>query len=119
VTADDGGASPLIAYPEAPGPWETFDEIDLGNGDIALRAEINNKYVTAASTETLTARSDRIGTAETFSLIFNGDGSVSFRSKSNGRYVTVPAGTAKPLICDKSSIGDSEKFTRSILGQSG
>ncbi|MFI6070548.1 protein kinase [Actinoplanes sp. NPDC051343] len=119
VTADDGGASPLIAYPEAPGPWETFDEIDLGNGDIALRAEINNKYVTAAPTETLTARSDRIGTAETFSLIFNGDGSVSFRSKSNGRYVTVPAGTAKPLICDKSSIGDSEKFTRSILGQSG
>jgi serine/threonine protein kinase len=119
VTADDGGASPLIAYPGSAGAWETFDEIDLGNGDIALRAEINNKYVTASSTETLTARSDHVGTAETFGLVFNSDGSVSFKSKTNGKYVTVPAGTAQPLICSKSTIGDSEKFTRSILSQSG
>jgi hypothetical protein len=119
VTADDGGASPLIAFPDSAGAWETFDEIDLGNGDIALRAEINNKYVTAAATETLTARSDHIGTAETFGLVFNSDGSVSFQSKSNGKYVTVPPGTAQPLVCDKSSIGDAEKFSRSIIGQSG
>lgn len=119
MTADDGGESPLIAYPQSAGAWETFDEIDLGNGSIALRAEINNKFVTATATETLIATSDHVGTAETFGLIFNSDGSVSFKSKTNGKYVTVPAGTAKPLVCDKSSIGETEKFTRSIIGQTG
>jgi eukaryotic-like serine/threonine-protein kinase len=119
MTADDGGASPLIAYPDSPGAWETFDEIDLGNGDIALRAEINNKYVTASATQTLIARSDRITAAETFSLIFNSDGSVSFKSHADNKYVTVPAGTAKPLTNNKSAITDAEKFTRTIIGQSG
>jgi serine/threonine protein kinase len=119
MTADEGGASPLIAYPDSPGAWETFDEIDLGNGDIALRAEINNKFVTATATGTLIARSDHVGPAETFGLVFNRDGSVSFKSHSNGRYVTVPAGTAKPLLCAKTSIGDTEEFTRTIIGQSG
>jgi serine/threonine protein kinase len=119
VSADNGGASPLIAFPDSPGPWETFDEVDLGDGHIALRAEFNNKFVTAASTGTLTARSDQVGTAETFSLVFNSDGSVSLKSKSNGKYVTVPAGSAKPMLADQSSIGDTEKFDRTVIGQSG
>jgi hypothetical protein len=118
VSATDSGASPLIAYPDSAGAWETFDEIDLGNGDIALRAEINNKYVTASSTRTLIAQSDHVTAAETFSLIFNSDGSVSFKSHANGKYVTVPAGTAEPLTNDKSTITDAEKFTRTIIGQS-
>jgi serine/threonine protein kinase len=118
MTADDGGESPLIAYPDSAGAWETFDEIDLGNGDVALRAEINNKYVTASAAETLIAQSDHITAAETFSLVFNSDGSVSFKSHANGKYVTVPAGTAKPLTNDKSAITSTEKFTRTIIGQS-
>lgn len=118
MTADDGGASPLIAFPDSPGAWETFDEINLGNGNIALRAEINMKFVTVGATETLLATSDHVGTAETFSLVFNSDGSVSFKSKTNGKYLTVPAGTAKPLVCDKTSAGESEKFGRTIIGQS-
>jgi serine/threonine protein kinase len=118
VTADDGGASPLIAYPDSPGAWETFDEIDLGNGNIALRAEINNKFVTATSTGTLIARSDHITAAETFTLVFNSDGTVSFRAHLNNKYVTVPSGVARPLTADKSAIGTTEKYTRSLIGQS-
>ncbi len=121
VSADDEGASPLIAFPDSPGPWETFDEVDLGNGEIALRAEINNRFVTATASgsQALVARSNHITTAEKFSLIFNADGSISLRSQANGKYVTVPSGTAQPLINSKTAIGSAEEFTRSIIGQSG
>jgi hypothetical protein len=121
MTADNAGTSPLIAFPDSAGPWETFDEVDLGNGTIALRAEINNKFVTATATGTtgLIARSNHVTTAETFTLVFNNDGSVSFRSAVNGRYVTVPPGSAQPLINVKTTIGSAEEFTRTVIGQSG
>jgi len=47
VTAENGGASPLIANRTGVGSWETFTEFDAGNGNIALRAMNNGKYVTA------------------------------------------------------------------------
>src|SRR6202043_3683903 len=47
VTADNAGASPLIANRTAIGTWEEFDLLDAGNGNIALRAHANNMIVTA------------------------------------------------------------------------
>ncbi|WP_436532061.1 protein kinase domain-containing protein [Actinoplanes sp. HUAS TT8] len=114
VTADDEGTSPLIAFPEVAGAWETWDEIDLGNGDIALRAEINDKYVTATAdgTEPLIASRDRIGRTETFHLVENADGTVSLLARANGKYVSAARDGARPLINDKRAIGESEKFNR-------
>jgi len=45
VTAENAGASPLIANRTAIGPWEQFDEIDLGNGNIAVRADTHSTQV--------------------------------------------------------------------------
>jgi len=114
VTADDGGDSPLIAFPQALGPWETWDEVDLGNGDIALRSEFNTKYVTAdsAGVQPLIASKTTVGKAETFRLVHNADGSVSFLARANGKYVTAPGGGNEPLINNQSAIGDAEKFDR-------
>jgi eukaryotic-like serine/threonine-protein kinase len=116
VAADDGGTSPLLAYPDAIGPWETWDEIDLGNGDIALRAEINEKYVTAdsAGTQPLIADQDSVGRSETFHLVHNADGSVSFLARANSKYVTAAEAGAKPLINNRATIGESEKFDRIV-----
>ncbi|HEY0808152.1 MAG TPA: GDSL-type esterase/lipase family protein, partial [Pseudonocardiaceae bacterium] len=47
VTADNAGASPLIANRTAIGTWEQFDELDQGNGNIALRAHANGNIVSA------------------------------------------------------------------------
>jgi hypothetical protein len=47
VCADNAGASALIANRTAIGPWETFDVLDAGNGNIALRSRADNQIVTA------------------------------------------------------------------------
>ncbi|MEV5750462.1 hypothetical protein AB0L00_21800 [Actinoallomurus sp. NPDC052308] len=109
VTAESAGASPLIANRTAIGPWEQFDEFDLGNGGIALLAHANGEYVTAddGGAAPLIADGTSVGLGQTFTLVHNSDGSVSLRAKVNNAYVT--AGDA-PLIADKTTVGPSEEF---------
>jgi lysophospholipase L1-like esterase len=109
VTAENAGAAALIANRTAIGLWEQFDEIDAGNGNIALRAHANNKIVTAGSTP-LIASSTSIGTAETFQLVHNSDGSVTLKSVLNGLYVTAENAGAASLIANRAAIGGWEEF---------
>jgi hypothetical protein len=112
VTADNAGASALIANRTAIGGWEQFDQIDAGNGNIALRAHANSLYVTAdnAGASPLIANRTAIGTWETFQLIHNTDGSVSLRSLANNNYVTADNAGASPLIANRTAIGTWESF---------
>jgi lysophospholipase L1-like esterase len=112
VTAENAGASPLIANRTAIGTWEQFDELDLGNGDIALRAHANGDIVTAenAGASALIANRTAVGAWETFALIHNGDGSVSFRAMANGKIVTAENAGASPLIANRTAIGPWEEF---------
>jgi lysophospholipase L1-like esterase len=112
VTADNAGASPLIANRTAIGSWEQFDEIDQGSGNIGLRAHANSHYVTAenAGASALIANRTAIGLWETFQLIHNGDGSVSLRALVNNMYVTADNAGASPLIANRTAIGLWEEF---------
>jgi hypothetical protein len=71
VTADNAGASPLIANRTAVGQSETFQLINNSNGTISLRALANNMIVTAdnAGASALIANRTAIGTWEQFTLI--------------------------------------------------
>jgi len=112
VTADNAGASALVANRTAIGVWETFDEIDLGGGNIALQAHANNNYVTAdnAGANPLIANRGAIGPWETFLLVPNADGSVSLKAGANGKYVSADNAGASPLIANRTAIGVWEEF---------
>ncbi|MEN3360765.1 MAG: hypothetical protein V7637_4747, partial [Mycobacteriales bacterium] len=112
VTADNAGASPLIANRATIGPWEQFDRQDLGGGNIALRSHANNMFVTAenAGAAALIANRAAVGQWETFALIRNADGSVSLRAAANNMYVTAEAAGASPLIANRAAIGAWEEF---------
>jgi hypothetical protein len=71
VTADNAGASPLIANRTAVGPWETFQLIHNGDGSVSLRAMANGNIVTAdnAGASPLIANRTAVGTWEEFDLI--------------------------------------------------
>ncbi len=109
VTAENAGDAALIANRTAIGPWESFDEVDAGNGAVALRAHANNKFVTAG-TSPLIANSSTVGTGQTFTLIHNSDGSVSLKATANGDYVTAENTGADPLIANRTAIGPWEGF---------
>ncbi|MCU1675859.1 MAG: hypothetical protein JWM93_617, partial [Frankiales bacterium] len=113
VTADNAGASPLIANKTAIGTWEQFDRITNADGTISLRAHANNLFVTAdnGGSSPLIANRTAIGGAwEVFDLIRNADGSVSLRSKANNLIVTAENAGASALIANRSTIGGWEEF---------
>ena len=112
VTAENAGASALIANRTAIGPWEQFDEIDEGNGAIALRAHANGLLVTAdnAGASPLIANRTAVGQWETFDLVHNADGSVSLRAHADNDYVTAENAGASSLIANRTAIGGWEEF---------
>src|SRR3984885_10872026 len=71
VTADNAGASPLIANRTAIGTWETFQLIQNPGGTVSLLALADNRYVTAenAGASPLIANRTAVGTWEQFDLI--------------------------------------------------
>jgi hypothetical protein len=71
VTADNAGASPLIANRTAIGPWEEFDLLNNADGSVSFRAHANSMIVTAdnAGASALIANRTTIGTWEQFTPI--------------------------------------------------
>jgi hypothetical protein len=113
VTADNAGASPLIANRTAIGTWEQFDLINNSNGTISFRAHANNMIVTAdnAGASPLIANRTAIGTWEQFTLINNSNGTISLRAMANNMIVTADNAGASPLIANRTAIGTWEQFT--------
>ncbi|HEU5474728.1 MAG TPA: family 43 glycosylhydrolase [Actinophytocola sp.] len=109
VTAENAGASPLIANRTTIGLWEQFDLINNANGSVSFRARANNNYVCAdnAGASALIANRTAIGPWEEFDLINNANGSVSLRARANNNIVTADA---NPLIANRTTIGASEQF---------
>jgi lysophospholipase L1-like esterase len=112
VTADNDGGSALIANRTAIGPWEQFDEISEGSGQVALRAHANGLIVTAdnAGAAPLIANRTAVGGWETFQLVTNPDGSISLKAQADGDYVTAEDAGAQPLIANRTAIGSWEEF---------
>jgi len=112
VTADNAGASPLIANRTAVGPWESFDLITNADGSVSFRAHANGDIVTAdnAGASPLIANRTAIGPWEEFDLLHNSDGSVSFRSHADNDIVTADNAGAAPLIANRTAIGPWEEF---------
>jgi chitinase len=112
VTADNAGASPLIANKTAIGTWEQFDRINNSDGSVSFRAHANNQFVCADNygNNPLIANRTTIGAWEAFDLIHNADGSYSLRSHSNNLYVTADNAGSSPLIANRTAIGAWEEF---------
>ncbi|BBI31691.1 hypothetical protein KCTCHS21_10900 [Cohnella abietis] len=112
VTAENAGASALIANRATAGGWEQFAVEDAGGGTIALKAQINSKYVTATSSGAgnLIAQASTIGSWEKFRWIDNGDGTFSLQSAGNNQYVCADNAGVASLIANRAAIGPWEKF---------
>ncbi|ACU74079.1 hypothetical protein Caci_5220 [Catenulispora acidiphila DSM 44928] len=112
VTADNAGASPLIANRTAIGTWEQFDLITNSDGSVSLRAHANGDIVSAdnAGASPLIANRTAIGQWESFDLLTNADGSVSLRAHANGDIVTADNAGAAALIANRTAIGPWEEF---------
>ncbi|PWR10659.1 glycosyl hydrolase [Micromonospora acroterricola] len=102
----------LIANRSAIGTSERFDLVDVGGGNVALRAKVNGMYVAAenAGAAPLIANRATAGAWETFQVVRNSDGTVSLRALVNNRYVAAENAGAAALIANRTAIGQWEKF---------
>ncbi|MEU4397735.1 PKD domain-containing protein [Micromonospora orduensis] len=86
-----------------------YDLADAGNGQVALVARANGRYVTQVLNEALNAASQVVGTTEKFTVVRNTDGTVSLKA-SNNLHVTADPSGAVTLSASVTVIGTWEKF---------
>ncbi|MFI6237787.1 PKD domain-containing protein [Micromonospora sp. NPDC050784] len=86
-----------------------YDLADAGNGQAALVARANGRYVAQLADGTLNAESQVVGASEKFTVVRNGDGTVSLKA-SNGLYATADPSGALTLSASRPTISTWEKF---------
>ena len=106
-----GFSAPLIA--NCTTQQESFQVVDAGNGNIALRSLDNNDYVTAenAGASSLIADQPALGPWQTFTEVDAENGNIGLLATANGKYVSAANAGASPLIASSTSVGSSESFT--------
>ena len=112
VSAEDQGASPLIANRTAAKGWETFDVINNPDGTISFRSSANNKYVTADLNENtkLIARATTIQAWEKFKRVDRGNGRVALQAVANNQYVCADMNLEGVLYANRPAASGWEEF---------
>jgi hypothetical protein len=110
VCAEGGGGQEVVANRDWILGWETFNLIDLGDGNVALQAA-NGQYVCAENGGggAVVADGSAIGAWETFGLIYRGNGNVALQA-ANGQYVCAEGGGGQEVVANRDWILEWEKF---------
>jgi hypothetical protein len=111
VTVKDS-FSPLIGSADKVGESETFEIVlvDERRNYIALRACVNNLYVSAGKGGSLIANQPRIGRWETFEEVKFSDGTRLLKSIANNFFVCAESGGLGSLIANRSYAKECEEF---------
>jgi len=112
VTAENAGASPLVANRAAVNTWEQFHVIANSDGTISLQAAINGRFVTTdlGNGGRLIATQTAIGTNEKFRRISQSNGTVALQAVVNNQYVSADLNVAGVLIANRASPNTWEQF---------
>jgi beta-glucanase (GH16 family) len=113
VSADNAGASPLVANRPTASTWEQFRTIDNGDGTISLQAVINGSFVTVdpASGGRLIASSVAIGTAQKFRRIAQANGTIALQAAANNLFVSADLNIGNVLIANRPTASTWEQFS--------
>jgi beta-glucanase (GH16 family) len=113
VTAENAGASPLVANRAAVNTWEQFHVIANSDGTISLQATINGRFVTTdlGNGGRLIASQTTIGTNEKFRRISQTNGTVALQAVVNNQYVSADLNAASVLVANRASPSTWEQFT--------
>jgi beta-glucanase (GH16 family) len=117
VSAENAGASPLVANRATVSTWEQFRVIDNGDGTISLQSVINNRYVTADPNTggQLIANRSAITSQERFRKIAQSNGTVALQGVASGMYVSADLNIGNVLVANRASPSTWEQFTFSGL----
>jgi aryl-phospho-beta-D-glucosidase BglC (GH1 family) len=113
VTAENAGASPLVANRTTVGDWEKFTVINNSDGTVSFLSKANNNYVTADLNQStkLIARATTIQAWEKFRIIDRGSGKVALQAVANNKYVSADLNLGAVLYANRDVVSGWEEFT--------
>jgi hypothetical protein len=113
VTAENAGASDLIANRTAASTWEEFQVVGNADGTTSLQASINGRFVTvdAGNGNRLIASQTAIGTSEKFRMVPQANGTVSFQAVVNNQWVSADLNLGGTLIANRAAASTWEQFS--------
>jgi beta-glucanase (GH16 family) len=113
VSADNAGASPLVANRATASTWEQFRLIDNGDGTISLQAVVNGLYVTvdAGNGSRLIASRSAIGSSEKFHRVAQSNGTVALQAVVNNLFVSADLNIGDVLVANRAAASTWEQFT--------
>src|SRR5689334_21374993 len=113
VSAENAGASFLVANRATASGWEQFSVVSNSDGTTSLQATVNGRFVTTdlANGGRLIASQAAIGTNEKFRMVTQANGTVSFQALSNNQWVSADLNIAGVLIANRASPSTWEQFT--------
>lgn len=117
VSAENAGASHLVANRAVASGWEDFQVIANSDGTTSLQATVNGRFVTTdlANGGRLIASQTGIGTNEKFRMVAQGNGTVAFQAVVNNLWVAADLNIGGILIADRPAPSTWEQFT--VSGQ--
>ncbi|SDO76282.1 Aryl-phospho-beta-D-glucosidase BglC, GH1 family [Paenibacillus sp. yr247] len=112
VTAENAGASPLVANRTTVGDWEKFTVINNSDGTVSFLSKANNNYVTADLNQStkLIARATTIQAWEKFRIIDRGSGKVALQAVANNKYVSADLNLGAVLYANRDVVSGWEEF---------
>ena len=113
VSAENAGASFLVANRAVADAWEQFQVVTNGDGTTSLQATINGLFVTTDLNNggQLIASQPAIGTNEKFRMVAQGNGSVAFQAVSNNQWVSADLNISGVLIANRAVASTWEQFS--------
>jgi hypothetical protein len=113
VSAENAGASFLIANRAAASTWEQFQIVSNSDGTTSIQATINGRFVTTdlANGGRLIASQTAIGTNEKFHMVAQANGTVAFQAVSNNQWVSADLNIGGVLIANRGAASTWEQFT--------
>jgi hypothetical protein len=121
VSAEDAGASFLVANRTVADAWEQFQVVTNSDGTTSLLATINGLFVTTDLNNggRLIASQPAIGTNEKFRMVAQGNGTVAFQAVSNNQWVSADLNISGVLIANRATASTWEQFTVSGVAAGG
>lgn len=119
VCAEKAGAEKLIANRDSIRTWESFEIINIPDGQVCIKSLVNNKFICVDTLDKgyLFAKCDTMDNSTKFEIEYYSNKTFSLKSMINKKYVCADINLNGVLIANRDNAKTWEKFSKETKEQ--